>query len=117
MKTHTYPPGFEGEPRYKRNTLKESQAIPTSQAMPSYSAIQHTCAKKLNIFLPAIGYSHIVLEEDDIDKIYEMAYRNEFRLKAATVAPTATAAPTTPSVVLGKKAITCRRPTGYSNCL
>lgn len=90
MKTQLYPPGFEGEPRYKRNTPKETQT------MPSYSAIQHTCAKKLNIFLPAMGYSHIVLEEDDIDKIYEMAYRNEFRVKAtnaATIVPVPVSVP------------------------
>lgn len=88
MKTRTqsYPPGFEGEPRYKRNAPKEIQPMPSSQSqiqsMPSYSAIQQTCAKKLNIFLPTAGYCHIVLKEDSIDKIYEMAYRNEFKTNA-----------------------------------
>lgn len=75
------PPGFEGAPRYKHITVidKEKETHKTTMHTHPYASIQQTCAKKLNIFLPMAGYTHIVLEEDSIDKLYEMAYRNEFR--------------------------------------
>lgn len=47
-----------------------------------YSSIQATCAKQLKIFLPTAGYCHTVLVEDEsVEKLYEMAYRREFQAK------------------------------------
>lgn len=73
------PPGFEGTPRYKHITVIDKEKETHKTTMHPYASIQQTCAKKLNIFLPTAGYSHIVLEEDSTDKLYEMAYQNEFR--------------------------------------
>lgn len=73
------PPGFEGAPRYKHNVPKDKEAHEPTMTTYPYASIQTTCAKKLNIFLPVAGYTHIILEEDSVDKLYEMAYRNEFR--------------------------------------
>jgi hypothetical protein len=75
----SYPPGFEGPPRYKQITPIEKQT------MTKYTDIQATCAKKLNIFLPMSGYCHHMIEEDNVEKLYEMAYHREFRSKPPVI--------------------------------
>lgn len=47
--------------------------------MTKYSDIQATCAKKMHIFLPMAGYTHTTMEEDNIEKLYELAYQREFQ--------------------------------------
>jgi hypothetical protein len=48
-----------------------------------YSDIQATCAKQLRIFLPNAGYCHTILvEEENVEKLYEMAYRREFQFQS-----------------------------------
>lgn len=77
-----HPPGFEGEPRYKQKTPLDIQ---TQTQMTKYSDIQATCAKKMHIFLPMGGYTHTTMEEDNIEKLYELAYQREFQSRTGGV--------------------------------
>lgn len=88
------PPGFEGVPLYKNITqmehmhpllfdkLKLSQTLKKKNAKTdSYASIKTVCAEKLNIYLPSIGYCHIVLEDENPEALFEIAYKNEFLTK------------------------------------
>jgi hypothetical protein len=85
------PPGFEGQPLYRNKALFEimhphlfEKLKQTKKNMPkndSYATIKTLCAEKLNIYLPSIGYCHIVLEDENPDSLFELAYKNEFNAK------------------------------------
>lgn len=103
------PPGFEGQPLYRHYTPKEyTQFINSdnSYSLPpmtnytnyantknmgkinkkdSYATIQNICAEKLNIYLPSIGYCHIVLEDENPSNMFEIAYKNEFNKNKSSV--------------------------------
>jgi len=98
--SHNCPPGFEGKPLYRNKTTIDT--IPTSIELykpiipmhlttkktnggrggnDTYATIKTLCAEKLNIYLPTIGYCHIVLEDETPDNLFELAYKNEFKTK------------------------------------
>jgi hypothetical protein len=77
------PPGFEGLPLYRQNTpiYNNTMIKKKTQKTDTYTSIKTLCAEKLNIYLPSIGYCHIVLEDEHPDSLFEIAYKNEFHSK------------------------------------
>lgn len=99
--SHNCPPGFEDKPLYRNKTTIETIHTPIIELYKpktpmhlttkktnggrsgndTYATIKTLCAEKLNIYLPTIGYCHIVLEDENPDNLFELAYKNEFKTK------------------------------------
>lgn len=98
---YTIPPGFEKQTLYRNNSYIEcmhthlsymqgNQSLAfnyqTYPATHTYTNIKDVCARKMKIYLPTIGYTHTVLQDDN-ENIYEIAYHSEFQSKTRGYSP------------------------------